>query len=151
MGIFKPIEVAFRQKVSKVGGCWRWLGRKNDDGYAILKCKSAHRWSYSNFVGNLKTGFEIDHTCNNRDCVNPKHLKQVTHLENVRRAIKKGSYKIAHTLIGKLHASKTHCKRGHSYSGSNLKIEKYGDVVARRCAKCESIKFKKYQNKMRNK
>ena len=36
-------------------------------------------------VGELINGLEIDHTCNNRRCVNPWHLDQVTHDENLRR------------------------------------------------------------------
>jgi len=71
-------------------GCWNWTGLLNADGYAVmlvgdLPTASAHRWAYRHFVGDLVEGLEIDHLCNNRRCVNPWHLEQVTHEENLRR------------------------------------------------------------------
>lgn len=70
-------------------GCWNWRGLLTKDGYGVmasdLPTSSAHRWAYRHFVGELINGLEIDHTCNNRRCVNPWHLDQVTHDENLRR------------------------------------------------------------------
>lgn len=71
-------------------GCWNWKGPfKSKGGYGAFYRRGsavlAHRWSYERFVGPVKDGFELDHTCRRRTCVNPKHLEQVTKQENLRR------------------------------------------------------------------
>lgn len=73
-----------------LGPCWLWTGLLTKDGYGVmssdLATKSAHRWSYRHHVGELIEGMELDHLCRVRACVNPWHLDQVTHLENINRA-----------------------------------------------------------------
>lgn len=62
--------------------CWEWLGSKQQQGYGRIeinaKALSAHRLSYMINVGHIYTGMVIHHKCNNKSCVNPKHLEQVT-------------------------------------------------------------------------
>ncbi|MEI6536747.1 MAG: HNH endonuclease signature motif containing protein, partial [Verrucomicrobiaceae bacterium] len=45
----------------------------------------AHRVSYQAFKGEIPRGFEIDHKCRCRSCVNPDHLEAVPKRVNVRR------------------------------------------------------------------
>lgn len=47
----------------------------------------AHRLSYELFVGPIPDGYELDHLCRNRGCVNPAHLEAVTHRVNVLRGL----------------------------------------------------------------
>ncbi|WP_080400140.1 HNH endonuclease signature motif containing protein [Enterobacter hormaechei] len=73
-------------------GCWNWLAYINPDGYGMFKHKGmmtlAHKASYEILVKNVPDGFELDHLCHNRKCVNPKHLRVVTHTVNVWNRIK---------------------------------------------------------------
>lgn len=73
-------------------GCWNWLAYVNPDGYGMFKHKGmmtlAHKASYELLVKSVPDGFELDHVCHNRKCVNPDHLRVVTHTENVWNRIK---------------------------------------------------------------
>ena len=59
------------------------------DGYVrtTLNGKSiyAHRKAYILSKGEIPLGYEIDHLCMVRNCVNPNHLEAVTKQENTRR------------------------------------------------------------------
>ena len=91
--------------------CWLWTGHPNEDGYGTIKVEGksllAHRVSYELYIGPIEG--EIDHLCRNRDCVQPLHLEDVTHLENMQRA---PAY--VRTL------PKTHCPQGHKYTSDNI-------------------------------
>jgi hypothetical protein len=67
-------------------GCWEWNNFLNPSGYGQFyngkKMIPAHRFSYETFVGPLNPKLEICHQCNNKLCVNPKHLRQDTKSSN---------------------------------------------------------------------
>lgn len=70
-------------------GCWEWQGRIHN-GYAVCPTPYVHdgnsRWghrvSYAVFNGDIKAQMHIDHTCRNKKCIRPDHLKQVTPQQN---------------------------------------------------------------------
>ena len=111
------------------GGCWLWTASTNWRGYGEFrlegKNRAAHRLAYESEVGPIPDGYEIDHLCRVRNCVNPAHLEAVTHRENLLRG---------ETLPARA-AAKTHCPQGHPYSGDNLYVYPSGK---RRCVTCRN-------------
>lgn len=86
----------FLSKVRRTETCWLWQGFRDKDGYGSfgigrkMPSLRAHRVSYWLFIGPIPPGAHILHSCDNPPCVNPKHLRAGTHLENVRDMVEKG-------------------------------------------------------------
>lgn len=114
-------------------GCIIWLGSTCKGGYGNFlyngKIDKAHRVAYIMKNGEIPEGLEIDHLCRVRSCVNPDHLEAVTHKENCERAISHNSLK-------------THCPKGHPYSGDNLYLNK--KYNKRDCKICQKERVKKH-------
>lgn len=89
------------------GDCFVWQGALNNNGYGLKKLLHheikgefttvlAHRLSFAftNGFGSLPRGSSrlaladdvIDHVCNNKACINPKHLRVLTGYENLARS-----------------------------------------------------------------
>lgn len=101
-----PLSTRFLTKIvtDPTTGCWHWLGafrylRYKDAEYRYGSFSetgqasgpmSAHRYSYKVHKGPIPEGHEIDHICQNKLCVNPEHLRAVTHRENCKRRPKSG-------------------------------------------------------------
>ena len=77
--------------------CWEWTGCLWWNGYGRFsvqdKSLRAHRVSYELFNGKRKNGLIIMHTCDNKKCVNPKHLEAGTRRRNLKDAHKRGLHK----------------------------------------------------------
>ncbi len=89
------LAVRFRDKVlaESPHECWLWTGFISNSGYGRIgtygepmKVGYAHRVSWELLRGPIPEGFEVDHLCRNRWCVNPDHLEPVPPEENIRRA-----------------------------------------------------------------
>ena len=69
--------------------CWPWCGPLDKQGYGQFNRKGknyrAHRWLFEWTHGSVD-GFDLDHLCRNKRCVNPTHLEAVSHSENVKRS-----------------------------------------------------------------
>lgn len=70
--------------------CIYWIGSTNNCGYGQINistwmtCKrvTAHRLAYELWVDEIPDGKCVLHTCNHPDCINPKHLRVGSRLEN---------------------------------------------------------------------
>ncbi len=124
---------AFNQKIriseELFGGTphFLWAGGGTKDGYSQFSYNGtkymAHRWIYEVTNGPVLDGFDLDHVCRVRRCVNVSHLEVVTHKVNMSRS----------EAITAINARKTHCIHGHEFTPENtLKMGANG----RKCRAC---------------
>jgi len=109
---------------------WNGYGRATFED----RTQNAHRVAYVLAHGPIAAGLHVDHLCRNRLCCNPAHLEAVTVRENLYRSP---------AMIARV--SKTHCPRGHPYSGNNLRVYASG----RQCRACGNVQQRLYQARRR--
>lgn len=122
-------------------GCWLWTSFINPNGYGQFMWEgrriSAHRFSFILHKGPIPKGLEVDHVCRVRRCVNPEHLRAVTHRENI----------LCGDTVPARHARQTRCFRGHEFTPENTwsnprKIERH-------CRTCHKLKARELRAKLK--
>lgn len=118
-------------------GCLLFTGSLSPEGYGRIgngkQTTLAHRLSYELANGPIPEGMTILHTCPNKGCVNPEHLKLATWSE-VRTDVRRAPA-----------IPKTHCKHGHELSSGNI----YLYNGKRQCLICKQRSTRKAQDKSR--
>lgn len=82
--------VKFWSQVDKSSGtvyggesCWVWTKSVTPYGYGQFYGGHAHTYSWTLEHGPIEPGMKVDHMCHNPPCVNPVHLRLVTHAVNI--------------------------------------------------------------------
>jgi hypothetical protein len=124
--------------------CLIWGRAKHKDDYGFVRTPSgrselAHRVAWRIAQGHeIPEGMVLDHLCRNTRCVNPTHLEPVTSRENTLR----GNSPNVRTR------QKQECKRGHPYTGDNIRLALEGKRGVRRmCRKCFLAAHARYDRK----
>lgn len=75
----KDYQKRFESRINKTETCWYWTGSISFTDFGLFwlngKNVQAHRVSYELYKDEIPKGKRIEHTCKNRNCVNPDHLE----------------------------------------------------------------------------
>lgn len=87
--VLANIEITFDSTDNE---CWLWKGHIHHTGYGRFYRQQAHRVVYSLFVKRLKRYEQLNHRCNVKHCVNPRHLYHGTQTENMFDCVDAGNH-----------------------------------------------------------
>lgn len=106
--------------------CILWAGRVGSHGYGLRGSDLVHRLAYVDAHGSVPDGYVVHHECGTKLCVNPAHLRAITHAEH------NAGHLNAEAWYERQRA-KTHCPHGHEYTDENTMVKR----GKRHCRTCE--------------
>lgn len=93
-----------RINISDQDLCWNFSSSLDNEGYGRISYMrnqfKAHRLSYLLHYKELPNNKIVCHTCDNPQCVNPKHLFLGTQKDNIEDMVRKGRNVIGHIIKG---------------------------------------------------
>jgi hypothetical protein len=140
----------FWAKTEKTDACWNWTAARMRDGYGKWSYSvngqkvylRAHRFAWLVTHGTLTEDKELHHRCENRACVRPDHMEEITRAEHRRKPTKRNGR--APILV------RAHCDRGHPLTGDNLCAYEARQGI-RKCLTCKREANRTYKERHREK
>jgi hypothetical protein len=108
--------------------CWLWTGVRIKGGYGTLSVKGhrflCHRFSLSLHLKRpIPSELEVRHMCHNTSCINPDHLEEGTHIQNMNDMVvanrQATGKRLSDALLGKEHINGRGEKNGRCVLTSN--------------------------------
>lgn len=145
------IEIRLWGRCEVIGDCWEFQGRPTKGGYGQIHWRGrswrAHRVAYTLAKGEIPSGLDVLHGCDNPPCVNPDHLRVGTDSDNIRDSFVRGrrdparSVRNLEPLIERKRMA-TGCIRGHAWTPENTAYRPDG---TRRCRACGVENHRKWR------
>ena len=144
----QPLEERFWSKVQKAGDdeCWHWTGGTDQRGYGqIFLDGRQHRASRVSWSLRYRVPFPDElhacHTCDNPNCVNPRHIWPGTASQNAKDAARKGGVTPPRYITPTpKHWAEGVCLRGHP-TAVHGRTDTRGRFVCRECMKLYRAKY----------
>lgn len=142
---WKTVEQMLAHRRLTLSGCWEWDGALAAGGYASTSTadgtKTGHRVMYAAMRGPIPAGAVLDHTCRNRICINPWHLRLTTQRENLRVGNSKSSATIA------AYEESGTCAKGHDLTTDEAWYRDPKRPGSRACKECRRENVRRYQRR----
>ena|SRR5579872_1456204 len=111
-------KIRAASQIDPFTGCWVWQKHRNSLGYGTTSWRG-RPWQTTRLVlaatkGAFNPDLDVCHSCHNRPCVNPDHIRADAHQANLMDGSRDKR------LQGQW---KTHCLRGHPLEGENLTFD----------------------------
>ena len=104
-----PLPQRLLERTKVVGDCLVWQGAANASGYGFISINAklfrVHRLAWQLSYGDIPTGLDVLHKCDNPPCIKLDHLFLGTPKDNTRDAMLKGRFRpsefgeLAHSLV----------------------------------------------------
>lgn len=133
-----PMQRFYRKTVMVGGtGCLLLKAAPNNSGYASFsmgsrdELETAHRAAWLFEGREIPEGFDLDHLCKNRWCVNVDHLEPVSRKQNLNRGKQSSRRDVSK------------CRKGlHDWTEDNQYIDSRGKTVCAECRRQYHINYR---------